>query len=74
MSAPGTKVKDGTRWGRWVYDKANDVIEDKAGWGYFIRIDDTQSSAHWVAHMSTKRWVSETDLHNLATALEEVRQ
>ena len=73
MSAPGTKVNDGTRCGRWAYDAAYDVIEDMEGWGYTIRIRDTQSTDHWVTHMSTKRWVSETDLLNLTTALGQVR-
>ena len=40
MSASETKakVRDGKRWGRWSYNAANDVIEDKEGWGYSISI------------------------------------
>ena len=76
MNAENTKskVKDGQRWGRWSYDAANGAIEDVSGWGYFIRIHDTQITGHWIAHMSTKRWLDEADLHNLATALEEARR
>ena len=66
--------RHGNRRGRWAYDAHYGVIEDTAptGWKYNFR-PHWQSTERWIAHLSDKRWVSETDLLDLEELLRLVK-
>jgi hypothetical protein len=71
----GNAFHERKRWGRWVYDRRNQVLEHDPNRWYWIPVQDGKTPeliGRCMLHLSNKRWITSDDLGCLVRAFRDL--